>query len=86
MEETTHFNKSNVRVTNLQVSTKKGNVLMRDISAVQLKAPASARFFGTIAHFLWLSCCRIGSERTHGSDAGRYCLGYHLSGLSVQRA
>ena len=49
MEETIHFNKSNVRVTNLQVSTKKGNVLLRDISAVQLKSPASARFFGTIA-------------------------------------
>jgi hypothetical protein len=49
MDETTYFNKGNIRITNLQVSNKKGNVLIRDISAVQLKSPASARFFGTTA-------------------------------------
>ena len=36
-------------MTNLQVCNKKGNVLIRDITAVHLKSPASARFFGTIA-------------------------------------
>ena len=49
MDETTYFNKGNIRVTNLQVCNKKGNVLIRDITAVHLKSPASARFFGTIA-------------------------------------
>ena len=49
MDETIYFNKGNIRITNLPVSNKRGNVLVRDISAVHLKSPVSARFFETMA-------------------------------------
>jgi Family of unknown function (DUF6232) len=55
MAETTYFANSKLRVTDQQISTKKDTVLIRDISAVQLKSPASARFFG----FLWTVLCAV---------------------------
>jgi hypothetical protein len=53
MAETTYFDSSKLRVTDLQISTKKDTVLIRDISAVQLKSPPSKRFFGLLFAFLW---------------------------------
>ena len=63
MEEITYFNKHDVQITNLQVSTKSGNVLLRDISAVELKSPASARFFGVLgALFFGLVAAALGQS------------------------
>ncbi len=37
MNETIHFHSSGVQVTDIQICTKQDTVLIRDISAVQLK-------------------------------------------------
>jgi len=79
MDETTYFNKSNVRVTNLQISTKKDSVLISDISAVQLIAPASRRFFLVLGAVFcaWFAA-------SHSEHTGVMLLGFFFAlGLPV---
>jgi hypothetical protein len=53
--ETTYFEKPNIRVTDQQIITKKDSVLIRDVSAVQLKTSTTASVFG----FVMLVVCAL---------------------------
>ncbi|HKO11411.1 MAG TPA: hypothetical protein VJV22_05555 [Acidobacteriaceae bacterium] len=53
MDETVYYGKSGVRVTDLRISTKKDTVLIRDISAVQLRSPLWAVWFGLLLAIMW---------------------------------
>jgi hypothetical protein len=55
VEETTYFAKGNLRVTDQQISTKKDTVLVRDISAVQVKTSAG----GSLFMFLLAGVCSL---------------------------
>jgi hypothetical protein len=55
MDETVYYGKSGVRVTDLRISTKKDTVLIRDISAVQLRSPLWAGCFGSFLAIMWIA-------------------------------
>jgi hypothetical protein len=89
MEETTYFAKSGVRVTDQQISTKSDSVLIRDVSAVQVKSAAGTSLFG----FLLSGVCALlafGASQNGNTGlavvaviAGLAFLGASLSGRKV---